>query len=751
MATGGSGAFQVDTSTANLTLSGVLSGAGNLIKTGPGLLTLNGSNTFTGSTNVNVGTLQITGSSAFAGGGSVNVASGAGFSYNAPTSAQLTIGGDFTFIGGAGSVLGTSVGSGTSASRILVAGSASTSGSYALSVSGIAGGTVTAGTYTLISGGAGSSLDGGTATLTLFNTTNFTVGSLIASATDIKLTVAPATALTSAYWRGGYVGGSNVWAASDGSANSNWVGSLGGAVQSLVPGVGAVVNISDSIISLAPTATVLGANMSILGLTISDTANAFGLNADGNALTLGSTGLTMNSGALTATIAADVVLGSAQTWANDSVNSLGISGALNNAGYGLTASGTGLTDISGIISGTGAVTKTGLGTLRLSGTNTFTGGLTINAGTVQLGNAGALNSTTPNSVTFGASAASGTKLQIFGNNVTIPILSTNATPGSPVVENGSLTAGTITYSSVSSGTFAGTLQDGTGGGALVLVKAGSGTFTLSGSNSYTGLTTLSAGTLRLAHSNALAGSGNLTFSGGTLQFGTLGATYSNSIVNSSTAILIDSNGQSGTMAGLIDASNTGGFSKAGSGTVIFSAANLYSGTLTINQGTVALSATPGVATNTLAFGNANGLTTTVGRLDLSTTSATFGSFSVLTNSISANTIVIGAGQALSVNGDFNVGNRTTNLANTLLTVSGSGALVINKANGTFNAGIGNGVAGQVIASTTDLSGLASFTASLPGGNFNVGANMDNNPNGLASLYLSNTSNKGTLKNKHLRN
>ena len=129
LATGGSGAFQVDTSTANLTLSGVLSGAGNLIKTGPGLLTLNGSNTFTGSTSVTGGTLQITGSSAFAGGGSVNVASGAGFSYNAPTPAQLTIGGNFTFNGGAGSVLGTSVGSGTSASRILVAGSASTTGS----------------------------------------------------------------------------------------------------------------------------------------------------------------------------------------------------------------------------------------------------------------------------------------------------------------------------------------------------------------------------------------------------------------------------------------------------------------------------------------------------------------------------------------------------------------------------------------------------------------------------------------------
>lgn len=46
--------------------------------------------------------------------------------------------------------------------------------------------------------------------------------------------------------------------------------------------------------------------------------------------------------------------------------------------------------LSGVDGGAGALTKDGAGTLILSGANTFSGGVTVNAGTLQAGNASAL-------------------------------------------------------------------------------------------------------------------------------------------------------------------------------------------------------------------------------------------------------------------------------------------------------------------------------------------------------------------------
>jgi fibronectin-binding autotransporter adhesin len=62
MATGGTGAFQVDTAGTTLTLSGMIDGSGALLKTGPGTLTLAGTNTYSGGTTVSAGTLQLSAS-----------------------------------------------------------------------------------------------------------------------------------------------------------------------------------------------------------------------------------------------------------------------------------------------------------------------------------------------------------------------------------------------------------------------------------------------------------------------------------------------------------------------------------------------------------------------------------------------------------------------------------------------------------------------------------------------------------------
>jgi fibronectin-binding autotransporter adhesin len=58
------GTDTVDTQTNALTLSGALSGSGGLTKIGAGMLTLTGTNTYSGATSVNAGTLFVNGSTA---------------------------------------------------------------------------------------------------------------------------------------------------------------------------------------------------------------------------------------------------------------------------------------------------------------------------------------------------------------------------------------------------------------------------------------------------------------------------------------------------------------------------------------------------------------------------------------------------------------------------------------------------------------------------------------------------------------
>ena len=45
------------------------------------------------------------------------------------------------------------------------------------------------------------------------------------------VTISSAAPLTTAYWKGGFVGGTRVWAFSNGSSASNWSTSAGGPVS----------------------------------------------------------------------------------------------------------------------------------------------------------------------------------------------------------------------------------------------------------------------------------------------------------------------------------------------------------------------------------------------------------------------------------------------------------------------------------------------------------------------------------------
>jgi autotransporter-associated beta strand protein len=240
-------------------------------------------------------------------------------------------------------------------------------------------------------------------------------------------------------------------------------------------------------------------------------------------LTIGVGGIS-SSGANFHETAEDVVinLAGSQTWTSDGAVGdveLDINGPVNMGSNRLTIDGSSATVLFGQLSGTGGVTKQGSGPLSLSSSNNFTGDLSILGGTVGLFDNGALNATTPNAVTFGASGTLG----LYGRSVTVSGLTTAPGPSSAIVENGSPTnvaTLTVAISGATPNTFAGVIRDNIA--PLNLKKTGAGVLTLSGNNTYTGATTVEQGTLTV---NGSLARGVLVKSGATLAgAGTIGQT-----------------------------------------------------------------------------------------------------------------------------------------------------------------------------------------------------------------------------------
>lgn len=270
-------------------------------------------------------------------------------------------------------------------------------------------------------------------------------------------------------------------------------------------------------------------------------------------------GITFNSGIFSHTLRGNAI--------NLSGNIVNLDNSLQtiNLNINLTANSTIAADhssssgnitINGVISESGGsfgITKTGQRTLNLGGNNTFTGGLTISGGVVNLNNAGALNSSSPNAV---AVSVGGT-LRLNGNSVTVSGLSGQGT----VHNNHGSTAATLTVNKASgSDTFSGNILNGSSA-SLALHKTGAGTLILGDINTYSGGTTLSAGTLELGADNAL-GTGGFNFAGGTLN--------GNNRTVSLGALSLTAN----STLNLIDDGNTS--------TLTFSSGTWTAGTLTIN-------------------------------------------------------------------------------------------------------------------------------------------------------------------------
>jgi len=328
----------------------------------------------------------------------------------------------------------------------------------------------------------------------------------------------------------------------------------------------------------------------------------------------------------------------------------------------------------------GNLVMNGTGTLILRQANTFSGTITINAGSLNFGNG---------STTGSAGSSSG-----ITNNATLTFNRSNT-----------MTQGTDFPVISGSGT---------------AVQSGSGTTILGLSNSYTGETRINAGILQLGHAGGF-GSGDIRFTGGTMRYGSgITTDVSSRIVNNSSAIRIDTNGQNVDFASL-GSTNTGGLVKTGTGILTMSGSgNTYTGVNTISAGEATFSGTY-TATNAVNInGSANPILNISGNFTQTFTGSGVRSFQLAVSAGNTGTVNVSGSAVVTLNGgmmlgDNNGGNGTFNQTGGTVSTSTSGTwlagavCLINVSGGTFTTpGIECG--GGSGAGTITVSGTGTINA-----------------------------------------
>lgn len=150
---------------------------------------------------------------------------------------------------------------------------------------------------------------------------------------------------------------------------------------------------------------------------------------------------------------------------------------------------------TGISIGSGSVTKTNTGNVNLNVASTYTGNTTISAGTLTIGNASAIPSSSP--------VINEATLNLNGNSITIASLE-GSTVGAQVRSN---VAGAVTLTmnrASGSVNYLGTIINGSG--TVAVTKNGAYTQIFGGNNTYSGATNINGGILRANSTTAFSNS-----------------------------------------------------------------------------------------------------------------------------------------------------------------------------------------------------------------------------------------------------
>ncbi len=465
------------------------------------MVTLSGTNTYTGGTQVNTGYVTFANSSAVPATGGVTIGKdGSLVATGALTSVTMWL--------GAGTINTSSTGAiaipGNSAEDINFAtfgynslgisstGTATYSGTITPGTGGyIFGGSTAAAALTVTSPltGASGLTKNGASTLVVqdsssVNTysggTTITNGILRVAGSNTALGTGPINFTTNSSTLATQTGGGPITLSNSVSIASGITATIdsGYATMTLAGNITGAGNIATTSIGT----TVLSGSNSYTGTT---TVGASSTLQIGSATALG------GSGAATVTSGGTLDLNGQAVGAKAlTINGAGVSsvGALTNssataASYGGTVAlgaastigGSGNLTLSGVVSGAFALTKSGAGTLVFGNTNTYSGVTTISAGTLQVGNGGAAG-------TLGSGAVTNNSALVF-----------NRTDAALSVAN---------------------VISGTGS----VSQNGTGTVTMSGASTYTGATNVNAGTLLV--SGSLTGTTSVNVAAGAVLGGT---------------------------------------------------------------------------------------------------------------------------------------------------------------------------------------------------------------------------------------
>lgn len=640
-----------------VTLSGIISVGGGgrdyvITKTGTSSFTLSGVNTYGGLTTISAGVLNIQNSAALgstatgtlvSSGAALQIQGGIGVGSEALVlngsgiandgalrniSGTNSYGGAITF--GSASTISSDAGTLTLSSTVNNGGFLFTeSGAGNLTISGIISGT-------------GGLTKSGAGTLTLGAVNTFSGGSILNGGTVV-------------------VSGASGLGATAGSTTINAatldIAATFASTRSVVLGSASSTLMVDPTFTFTQNIAITGTgslNKTGTGTLTLGTANTYsgGTNINAGTLKDGNANAIPNTSAVTVAAGATFDLNSF----SETIGSLsgggtvtsGVAGALR-----LTAGGDNTSTLfSGILqngSGTVAFTKTGTGTLTLSGANTYSGLTTVSAGTLDIWNAAGLGTTAggttvsngatlqfQNGITIGAepltlngsgNSAAGALRNFAGSNsvsgaITLGSASTiNSDAGTLTLTGGIVNGGFIpTFGGAGNISETGVVS-GTGG----LTKTGNGTLTLSGANTYSGTTAINGGTVIVSSDGNLGGlTSGINLNAGTLEIAT-GFTTGRSITlgDAASTFQVDA-GQTFTVS--LALLGPGTLNKTGSGTMVLSAMNLFSGGTNVVAGTLRLGAIDRLLTTA-------GLTISGGTFDLQTFGQTSAAVTLSSGSI----------------------------------------------------------------------------------------------------------------------
>ena len=522
----------VNSLTTQAIASGVTGGGldGGLAKAGSGSLTLTGASTYTGPTNVSAGALILSAAGSVNGTSGVTVnGAGARFVLAGTVASTPAVTVTTGAVDGTGTVGPVTVGAGTGG---VVTNGNGLTGTLTLNALTFLGGATD---NVVLVGGASTTVPGQVVTNAL--TTPATAGAVVVNVTAGSLNNGTYNLIQYGTLAGGGLAGFSLGTVTGvGNRQTETLGLAGNNVVLIVSGsldqyTGANSNVWSN-----------GAGANNFRLTTTQAAVDF---VNGDAALFDDTANPANTAV---TLGTNVV--PASTTFNNSSQAYSVN---SGGGFG--------------IGGTGALTKNGTGALTVNTSNSYTGGTTLNAGTLNLGNAAAIG-TGPLTINGGT----------LGNTTGGPL----QLPGNAVLVNGDFT-------------LAGASQLNTGTGAVTL--SGNRTVTVAGGALYVNGPIDQTGTASLT----LAGGGTTTLAAASTYTG--GTTVTGGTVN------LQAGGASGTVRGPLTV-GPGATVNLNAADAIGYAAGSSVTTLTVNGGTVNLNVAPAVSTN-FTSGNVGFITNVV--------------------------------------------------------------------------------------------------------------------------------------------